>query len=55
MVTIAFKEPEYMVMLLKLQEAENRAIGAPTLVETTIVHSARLQNDARGLLTRFLN
>ncbi len=54
-VTIAFKEPDYRIMLSKLQEAENLAIGAPTLVETAIVLSARLQNDARGLLTRFLN
>ncbi len=54
-VTIAFKEPDYRIMLSKLQEAGKLAIGAPTLVETAIVLSARLQNDARGLLTHLLN
>jgi len=29
-------------------------IGAPTLVETTIVLSARLGQDARGLVSRFV-
>ena len=53
-VAITFKEPDYGMLLAKLQVAQNLAIGAPTLVETAIVLSARLQNDSRGLLARFL-
>lgn len=51
---IAFKEPDFEPLVAKLQEAGNAAIGTPTLVETAIVLSARLDRDARGLLSRFL-
>jgi len=53
-VSIALKEPDYEVLLNKLLMVEDAAIGAPTMVETAIVLSARLQMDARGLLARFI-
>jgi ribonuclease VapC len=53
-VAIALKEPGFELLLQKLLEASGVGIGAPTLTETAIVLSARLQRDARGLLARFL-
>lgn len=49
-----FKEPNFENLLEKINTAETGAIGAPTLVECGIVLSARLHQDARGLLARFL-
>ena len=54
-VAIAFQEPGYEALTHKLAEASNVAIGVPTLTETAIVLSARLGQDARGLITRFLS
>lgn len=51
---ITFQEPGYEMVLQKLSNAEEAGIGAPTLVECGIVLSARLNQDARGLLARFL-
>ena len=53
-VAILFQEPGYEAVLGKLVTAVEVGIGAPTLVECTIVLSARLNQDARGLLARFL-
>jgi ribonuclease VapC len=53
-VAIIFQEPGYEVVLDKLATADEKGIGAPTLVECNIVLSARLKQDARGLLSRFL-
>lgn len=53
-VAILFQEPGYEVVLEKLITAVEVGIGAPTLVECSIVLSARLKQDARGLLARFL-
>lgn len=53
-VAILFKEPGYEELLQKLVTAVEVGIGAPTLVECSIVLSARLNQDARGLLARFL-
>ena len=55
LVAIALREPVWERLLGAL-EAEPRgvAIGAPTLVEATIVLSARLARDARGLVARLL-
>lgn len=53
-VAILFQEPDYEVVLEKLVTAVEVGIGAPTLVECSIVLSARLNRDARGLLARFL-
>lgn len=54
-VAITVKEPDFDIILAKLFETENCAIGAPTFVETAIVLSARLGRDARGLLSRFVD
>ena len=51
---VFFQEPGYEVLLSKLYQAPTLAIGAPTLAEATIVLSARLGRDARGLVARFL-
>lgn len=53
-VAILFQEPGYEELLQKLVTAVEVGIGAPTLVECSIVLSARLNQDARGLLARFL-
>jgi len=54
-VAIFFQEPQYETLLQKLAEAQVVGIGAPTLVECGIVLSARMNTDARGLLSRFLS
>ena len=54
-VAIFFQEPEYKVLLTKLAAAEWVGIGAPTLVECSIVLTARMNLDARGLVARFLH
>lgn len=53
-VAIALKEPGYEALLEKLENAEQVGVGVPTLTETAIVLSARLKQDARGFLSRFL-
>lgn len=55
LVAIALREPTHD-RLLDAIAAEPRVIGigAPTLVETTIVLSARLDRDARGIVGRLL-
>jgi ribonuclease VapC len=50
-----FQEPEYKVLLTKLTAAEWVGIGAPTLVECSIVLTARMNLDAQGLVDRFLH
>ena len=51
---IVFQEPGYEELALKIARAEEIGIGAPTLVECGIVLTARLEQDARGLLARFI-
>ena len=53
-VAIFLQEPGYEAVLSKLEVAEVRAIGGPTLVETGIVLTSRLRRDAIGPLARFL-
>lgn len=53
-VAIALKEPSFEELLGKLAKARNVGVGVPTLTETAIVLSARLNQDARGVLSRFL-
>lgn len=53
-VAIFLQEPGYEVVLSKLEVAEVRAIGGPTLAETGIVLTSRLRHDAIGPLARFL-
>lgn len=54
LVAIALRQPGFEVLLAAIAEAPRVAIGAPTLVETTIVLSSRLGMDARGLISRLL-
>lgn len=53
-VAIFFKEPGHEILMQKIADATEVGVGAPTLVECGIVLSARLNQDARGLLGRFL-
>ena len=52
-VALALQEPGHERLLAAIAAAASLGIGAPTLVETTIVLSARLGRDARGLVSRF--
>ena len=52
---IIFQEPGHENLIEVLAAADEVGIGAPTLVECGIVLSARLNMDARGMLTRFLD
>ena len=51
---ILFREPGHEEVAAKLASASEVGVGAPTLVESAIVLSARLDRDARGMLARFL-
>ena len=51
---ILLKEPEHQRLVDLLADDPRPAVGTPTLTETAIVLSARLGEDARGLLARFL-
>lgn len=51
---ILFQEPDFEILVEKVGQSNNVSIGAPTLVETSIVLSARLKRDARGLISRFI-
>ncbi|MEW6756412.1 MAG: type II toxin-antitoxin system VapC family toxin [Candidatus Latescibacterota bacterium] len=53
-VAIMLREPGHEALQAKLASAAAVGVGAPTLVETAIVLSARLSMDAGGLLARFL-
>ncbi len=54
-VAIFFQEPGYEVLIGAISRGSVVGIGAPTLVETAIVLSARLNLDARGMLARFVD
>jgi ribonuclease VapC len=49
-----FEEPSSEELLDKLAGASPIGIGAPTLVETTLVASSRFRRDARGTVARLL-
>ena len=53
-VAIHMREPGVDLLLRKIAEAEPCGIGAPTLLETTIVLTARSGQDALVLVARFL-
>ncbi len=53
-VAVVFREPAFEALLERLAVAAALAAGAPTLAETSIVLSARLKRNARGLLERLL-
>lgn len=53
-IALAFAEPDHEELLKLVSGARWVGMGAPTLVETGIVLSARLGRDSRDLLARFL-
>ena len=54
-VAVMLEEEEADVLLHKLYEAEVKGVGAPTLTETGLVLSSRLQGNAEDLIMDFLN
>ncbi len=52
-VAVIFEEPGYEDLLARLAAAAEPGVGAPTLVEASVVLSARLGRDAQPLLARF--
>ncbi|MEJ2546763.1 MAG: type II toxin-antitoxin system VapC family toxin [Gemmatimonadota bacterium] len=53
-VAIAFREPGHERLVQRIASSDSVGIGAPTLVESAIVLSARLNRDARAILSRLL-
>ena len=53
-VAIFCKEPGFDALVDKLAAVQGLGMGTPTMVETAIVLTARLREDATGLLERFL-
>jgi len=53
-VALVFQEPGYERLLDALSSAPSPGIGTPTLAETAIVLSARLEHDATALLDRLV-
>lgn len=51
---VLFRERGFEALVSRLLRAEVRTVGAPTLVETGIVLSDKLDSAAQGLLDRFL-
>jgi len=54
LVAIALREPTHRDLTERMVAAEAVGVGAPTLLETGIVLSARIRGDARPLLDRFV-
>ena len=54
LIAIVLQEHAAERLLQRMRDASYLAIGAATLLETGIVLSARLHDDARGLLARVL-
>ena len=54
LVAIALDEPERPSLIAKINAADTVAIGAPTLVEAGIVLSARIGQDAGGVLAELI-
>jgi ribonuclease VapC len=53
-VALFLQEPGHEALRAKIGAATFIGIGAPTLVETALVLSARLKRDMRGSLARFI-
>jgi len=53
-IAILLQEPEHEALRAKIAAAPSLGIGTPTLLETAIVLSARLERNAPGILTRFI-
>ena len=52
LIALVFKEPGHEELIHKISEAEYLGIGTPTLAETGIVLSSRLQGGGRTILAR---
>ena len=55
LVAMVLEESGFETLLAKAEAAESIAIGAPTLLETSIVLSRRLSSDARPRLMGYLH
>lgn len=51
LVAIILREPGFEALLTKIGSATVVGVGAPTLVETSLVLGARLERDARPLIS----
>ena len=51
---VIFAEQDHQSVLRRMGEARFLAVGAPTLVETALVLSSRLRQDATALLNEFV-
>jgi ribonuclease VapC len=47
-VAVLFAEPDYLTLIDKMLDADRLRVGAPTLVETSIVVAARRRGPGRG-------
>ena len=54
LVAMVLRETGYELLVDKISAATQAGMGAPTLVETATVLSARLRRDARGTAARLL-
>lgn len=52
---VVFREDGYEALLDRIQDADAVLAGAPTLAETSIVLTARLGDDAGGMLERIID
>ena len=53
-VAMVLREPDCELLLAKVGEARAMGVGSPTLVEPSILLSARLAIDSQGLVARFV-
>lgn len=53
-IAVVFREPGFEVVVERLAAASNIGAGTPTLAETSIVLSARLKENALGLVERLV-
>ena len=51
---ILFRERGFETLMAKVLQAQVKSVGAPTLVETGIVLTAKLGSGAEGMIERFL-
>lgn len=54
-ISVLLKEPGFLDFIAQMDKAPQLGVGAPTLAETALVLSSRLGQDARPLLSRFLD
>lgn len=53
-IAIQFQEPGHLRLIAEIERAELIVVGTPTVLETTMVLSARLGQDARPRVSAFL-